>query len=90
MTIRTGDWVMVVKPATCGCPSESMGKVHRVTGFYPAAICTRCAQEYGPVALVDDLWGGYEIHRLRKIDPLTEPADIVEELHAERPKRVIA
>jgi hypothetical protein len=87
-SISAGDLVMVVKPPECGCPSPSIGLIRTVERILPdiEGRCPVCeggitagivARLAGP-----GLWDKWHIalHRLKKIDPLSEPESIVERL----------
>lgn len=94
--IKVGDLVMVLGAERCGCVGPEGGGVFTVHGIYTpggptGSFCNECGASL-PLELTAELaehkWGDVSAFRLRKLDPGTEPADVVTEIEAERPKRV--
>lgn len=75
--IKVGDLVMVVRPAPCcGGTGSAMGRIHRVSGFYPYIECVACKAIVLDAALLDGRFVGQPLCRLKRIDPLTDPESI--------------
>jgi hypothetical protein len=86
VTIKVGDLVMVWRPGSCQhCEPTDMGRVFRVHTLVPAglgscAVCFGLFDHKGGARDIDNL--GYELIRLKRLDPLSEPEHITEEATA--------
>ncbi len=87
--IKRGDLVCVVRPAKCGCIGPSIGMIRTVTWIVSGkmAHCTVCGLR-GRLGIAAELDGAspsslpwtIELHRLKRIDPLAEPASTARDL----------
>ena len=72
-SIKAGDLVMVVRPSPCGC-DRSMGVVFHVRAVAQLfGHCAYCFQERFSWSAVAEDNGVWELSRLLRIKPLSEP-----------------
>lgn len=80
--IQVGDLVMVVKPKICCGLSGGIGKIFRVSGFFPHSRCGSCGKTIEQkFALLNGEFSGAFVVRLKKIPPLTELESQKETIH---------
>jgi hypothetical protein len=85
-TIRVGDLVVVVRGHQC-----NIGRIGRVICIDSTGLLQQCMHcghvwntEHPLRAVVNEQGGGWELHRLKRIDPLSEPS------HTERREEIEA
>jgi len=71
--IQVGDLVVIAFDACCRNPRNGLGVVFRVVGFNPSCICPTCGTQLHARAFGGGKWLGYDVRRLKRIPPLSEP-----------------
>lgn len=82
MNIKAGDLVMVVKPTPCCGSLIGVGAAFRVTRVVlDYGLCTVCGSRGKHVVAYEGSIGALAV-RLIRIDPLSEPVTVIEEVVA--------
>jgi len=81
VTIRPGDLVMVVRPTPCCGDKSAVGKIYKVGAVALSDFACGCGAEPEDLLAAFDVANklAFEVTRLIRIDPLSEPESVTQE-----------